>query len=138
MISRLAAAILMLSSASAAWGQDFRTYDAVAAAPNSHQVLLEDENVRVLRVSIEPGASEPVHDHAWPSVMYFQQAQPITYVTYELRDGVPVETARMDVPAEALTGAATAPPEGLHSVHNRGTGDFVALRVELKSGLADH
>lgn len=112
-------------------GQD-DVFDAVAAAPQSHQVLLENEKVRVLRVAIDAGATEPIHNHAWPSVMYFEQAQPITYIIYEMRDGAPVETARMDAPAEALIGAASSPPEGLHAVHNRGAEKFLAVRVEFK------
>ena len=138
MIKRLALAIPILILVSPAWAQDAKNFDAVAVAPGSHQILLENESVRVLRVTIEPGVTEPVHDHAWPSVMYFEQAQPITYITYKLKDGVPVETERADAPAEALTGAVSAPPEGLHAVRNRGTGKFVALRVEFKPGHGSH
>ena len=123
---------LVLASPAAA--QEADAFDAVAAAPNSHQVLLEDETIRVLRVVIEPGATEPIHDHAWPSVMYFEQPQPITYISYDLVDGVPVETSRIDAPAEALEGAVSAPPEGLHAVRNRGEAPFLAVRVEFKSG----
>lgn len=64
--------------------------------------------------------------------MYFEKAQPITYIVYELKDGLPVEARRMEAPAEALTGAASSPPEGLHAVHNRGIETFTALRVEFK------
>ncbi len=138
MIRRLAVVMMTLGLASPAWAQDARPFDAVAAAPSSHQVLLEDDKIRVLRVVIEPGASEPVHDHAWPSVMYFERAQPITYITYALTDGVPVETGRVDVPAKALTGAVSGPPEGLHAVLNRGRETFLALRVEFKSGRDGH
>ena len=133
MIKRLSFAILMLALVSPAWAQGVKNFDAVIAAPGSHQILLENNSVRVLRVTIAPGATEPVHDHAWPSVMYFEQAQPITYITYSLKDGVPIEIERADAPAEALTGAVSAPPERLHAVRNRGAGKFIALRVEFKS-----
>ncbi|NQE61370.1 hypothetical protein [Caulobacter sp. RHG1] len=134
MIKHLATTILLLAAASPAWSQGAKNFDAVAAAPSSHQVLLENESLRVLRVSIAPGATEPVHDHQWPSVMYFERAQPITYITYKLVDGAPVEIERVDAPVDALTGAVSAPPEGLHAVRNRGTGQFLALRVEFKPG----
>jgi hypothetical protein len=39
------------------------SFDAVVAAPNSHRVLLEDEKIRVLRVEVAPGVTEPFHDH---------------------------------------------------------------------------
>lgn len=38
-------------------------FDAVVAAPGSHHVLLEDDKIRVLRVEVALGATEPVHDH---------------------------------------------------------------------------
>ena len=60
------------------------SFEAVTAAPNSHRVLFEDDRIRVLRVEVAPGATEPIHDHRWPSVMYFEQPQPITYIAYEL------------------------------------------------------
>lgn len=107
-------------------------FDAVTAAPDSHEVLLENDHVRVLHVVVAPGTTEPIHDHRWPSVMYFEQAQPITYITYALVDGQPTETQRNDAPAEAMTGALAVPPEGLHAIYNRGSAPFIALRVEFK------
>lgn len=108
--------------------------DAVAAAPNSHRVLLEDDKIRVLRVEVAPGVTEPVHDHRWPSVMYFEQPQPITYITYKLINGKPVETERFDAPAFAKSQTVRGEPEGLHAVTNRGSAPFVAIRIEFKSG----
>lgn len=110
------------------------SFDAVVAAPNSHRVLLEDDQIRVLRVEVAPGATEPVHDHRWPSVMYFEQPQPITYITYKLIDGKPIETERFDAPSLAKTQTVRGDPEGLHAVMNRGSAPFVAVRVEFKSG----
>lgn len=109
-------------------------FDAVAAAPNSHQVLMEDDKIRVLRVEIAPGAMEPVHDHRWPSVMYFQQPQPITYIAYKLVGGKAVETERVDAPALAMSQTVRGEPEGLHAVLNRGPAPFIAVRFEFKDG----
>ena len=109
-------------------------FDAVAAAPNSHRVLLEDDKIRVLRVEVAPGATEPVHDHRWPSVMYFEQPQPITYILYTLVDGKPVETKRVDAPAFPKSATVKGEPEALHAVKNRGTAPFVAVRIEFKDG----
>jgi len=108
--------------------------DAVAAAPNSHRVLLEDEKIRILRVEVAPGVTESVHDHRWPSVMYFEQPQPITYITYKLINGKPVETERFDAPAFVKLQIVRGEPEGLHAVTNRGSAPFVAIRIEFKSG----
>lgn len=75
-----------------------QNYDAVTAAPTSHRVLLEDEKVRVLHVEIAPGATEPMHEHRWPSIMYFEQPQPIAYVTYRLEGDWPVVVERVKAP----------------------------------------
>jgi len=117
---------------SAAGAAEQISYDAVSAAPSSHEILLENDRVRVLRVAIPPGVAEPVHDHRWSSVMYFERAQPITYISYTMDNGRMTETSRTDVPAAALSGAQAAGPEGLHSVLNRGSAPFVAIRVEFK------
>jgi quercetin dioxygenase-like cupin family protein len=47
--------------------------DAVAAAPGNHRVLLKNQHVRVLAVTILPGEREPLHAHCRPSVMYLMQ-----------------------------------------------------------------
>lgn len=127
-------ALILFAGASTALAEEAHPFDAVAAAPESHIVLLENDKIRVLRVTVAPGATEPIHNHRWPSVMYFEHAQPITYIVYALVDGKPVETSRTDVPAEAMSGAQSADPEGLHAVQNRGTEPFLALRVEFKDG----
>ncbi len=53
--------------------------DAVIAAPNHHKVLFENENLRVLEVTLAPQDEEPVHHHRWPSVFVFDQIQPPIY-----------------------------------------------------------
>lgn len=130
-------ALLLLASATAAaapapGSPPATDYDAVAAAPASHRVLAEDDAVRVLRVEVAPGATEPVHAHCWPSVLYFEQPQPITYTEYALTDGAPVAVRSVDAPAMPAGSAVSTGPEGLHAVKNRGTAPFVALRVEMK------
>ena len=44
--------------------------DALAAAPDHHEVLLENDQVRVLDTRIAPGEATPVHTHRWPSVLH--------------------------------------------------------------------
>jgi hypothetical protein len=46
----------------------------VIAAPRNHRILLENENVRVLDVTLAPGETEPVHSYRWPSVLYILAA----------------------------------------------------------------
>ena len=43
--------------------------DALVAAPANHRLLLENDDVRILDVSVEPGERENLHHHRWPSIM---------------------------------------------------------------------
>ena len=49
--------------------------DAVAAAPRHHKVIFENDNLRVLEVTLEPNDEEPVHHHRWPSVFVFDSIE---------------------------------------------------------------
>jgi hypothetical protein len=46
--------------------------DALVAAPAHHQLLLEDERVRVLYTRIPAGDVVPLHTHRWGGVAYLQ------------------------------------------------------------------
>jgi hypothetical protein len=43
-------------------------YFPLRAAPENHKILLENEFVLVLDVSIPPGGTVPAHLHPWPAV----------------------------------------------------------------------
>ena len=47
--------------------------DAMVAAPEHHELLLENQRVRVLDSRIKPGEIVPVHTHRWASVLVAQQ-----------------------------------------------------------------
>jgi quercetin dioxygenase-like cupin family protein len=49
------------------WPHDL---DALSAAPQNHQALLENDRVGVLQTHIPVGATTPVHTHRWPSIEY--------------------------------------------------------------------
>ena len=100
--------------------------DALTAAPRSHRVLFEDADVRVLAVTVAPHTAEPMHTHAWPSVMYVFQRSPIRYST-PTKAGQPGALSANWKPAPRLLA-----PEGLHSVENVGDVPFRAIRVEFK------
>ena len=55
------------------------TTDALLAAPASHRLLLENDQVRVLDVVIEAGAREPEHTHQAASVMIVDEPARIRY-----------------------------------------------------------
>ncbi|HEY0448143.1 hypothetical protein [Actinophytocola sp.] len=108
------------------WGDEL---DSTVVAPKSHRVVFENEHVRVLEVTLEPGAHEPEHTHRWPTVMMTDQPARIRYrvgdeVRYESPDPLP--------PSGELTGT-WYDPQGPHSVENIDTVPMHAIRVELKN-----
>lgn len=130
----LAASLCLAPIANA---QDKPNWDAVAVAPNSHHVLFENAAMRILRVLVAPGEQEPIHEHQWPSVMLFDQPQPITYIVFAPTTDKPKEVQRVEAPAFPMGHTEWAPPEDLHAVLNRGDKPFIALRVEFKGRLVE-
>ena len=108
--------------------------DAVAAAPDSHNLLMENEQVRVVEVIIQPDEKEPIHTHQWPSVMIVDRAARIRY--YDEDENVAYESPKR---RESEAAEQSPPeiewmePEGPHAVENIDTIPYHALRVELKN-----
>lgn len=109
-----------------AWSESL---DAVTAAPDSHEVLYEDENVRLLSVTIDPGEAEPMHHHRSPSVIMVDST---AHSIYSLPDGTSRETQRPgdDAPVPRVI---TFGPEPLHSVENIDSIPFHLYRLEFKN-----
>jgi hypothetical protein len=110
--------------------------DAMAAAPNSHRVLLENERVRVLEVVVRPGEREPVHTHGWPSLMFITHPATLRYFpAIVLGDEVQIGTGEISQAGAKPTGTPVPrwlSPEGPHAVENLDSTEFRAIRVELK------
>jgi hypothetical protein len=49
--------------------------EAVHAAANNHRVLFENDAVRLLEVTVQPGETEPLHWHMYPSVFAINGVQ---------------------------------------------------------------
>jgi hypothetical protein len=111
-------------------------YDAVTAAPYSHRVLFEDEHVRVLDIRLPPGASEPVHIHALPSVIFGETGgsggAKFVYTEYQMVDGKFVEVSHNEVTPTAGYRTVWSPPEGPHSISNIGGVAVRFTRLEIK------
>ncbi len=99
--------------------------DAVTAAPDNHEIIFENDRVRVLRVTIQPGELEKQHTHKWesvftitsfPEIIYYDDKGEARVVNPGRREGVPFWVER----------------EGLHAVENRGDRLFEGTRIELK------
>jgi hypothetical protein len=54
--------------------------DALVAAPENHDVLLENDQVRVIQTQVPVGATTPLHTHRWASVEYVRPPHSIENV----------------------------------------------------------
>ena len=100
--------------------------DAVAAAPDHHRVLFEDDDLRVLLVELQPGDEEPLHHHRWSSVFVFDKTSRIRVSDAE---GSAIEVALPPAPAVKLYA-----PQQMHKVANIDDVPLRGIRVEFKRG----
>lgn len=107
--------------------------DAVVSAPNNHKILMENERVRVLEVTLQPNEIEPVHHHQWPSVLYIMEAG--DFIDRDSEGNIIMDTRQLP---EALVFPMTTwkDPEAPHSVENLSDTKTIRLiRVELKNKI---
>jgi hypothetical protein len=103
--------------------------DAVVAAPQNHKVVLENERVRVLEVTVRPGEREPLHMHRMPSVMYVMAEDNIR--DYDA-DGKLLYDSRTDKSPPKTPYTIWMEPQAPHVVENLSKKPVQLLRVELK------
>jgi quercetin dioxygenase-like cupin family protein len=102
--------------------------EAVVAAPQNHKVVLENERVRVLEVTVSPGEKEPLHMHWMPSVMYVMAEDNIRDYDAE---GKVIYESRRDKPGKTPY-TVWMEPQAPHWVENLSKKPMRLLRVELK------
>jgi hypothetical protein len=113
--------------ASAAWPWP-DSMDAVNAAPKNHKVLYEDDKVRILEVTVEPGEKENMHYHRWPSVLIVDS--PAKKKEYTSDGGVTsTDRPSADTPLPLLVRMGPTPP---HAIENLDTNALHLYRIELK------
>ena len=109
--------------------------DAVAAAPNHHKVIFENDKLRVLDVTLQPGDEEPLHLHRWPSVFVLDELHD------KVRDispeGLELPPSRDVIQAiEAWDGQSSLvvnmAPQPLGRVLNKGDTVIHGIRIEIK------
>jgi quercetin dioxygenase-like cupin family protein len=96
--------------------------DVIQVAGDSHTVLLENAQVRVLSVKFRPGQKAPMHSHP-------------ANVSYVLSDGK-LRITMADgktVDKELKAGGAAWSEATTHAVENIGTSDFTQIQIELKN-----
>jgi len=101
-------------------------FDAVVVAPNSHEVLFENDRVRVIRVVIQPGEKEPMHHHQWSSVMIVDVPTDLNYFDAEGR-------CQKIVAVKGKRKIEWMDPEPMHAVENLDEETaYDATRIEFK------
>jgi hypothetical protein len=102
--------------------------DAMKAAPDYHDLLLENDHTRVLVAHCGVGNTVPVHTHCWPGLLYT-----ISWSDFVRRDGdgnVLVDTrGHMNEPPGSAFWEEALPP---HSLENVGATELRTLVVEFK------
>ena len=106
--------------------------DAVIAAAKNHRVLMEDDAVRVLEVTVDPGERENLHHHRWPSIMVV-----LTRPNYVNRDakGNVIPPAG-GTPADlVLPRAVRLRPQATHAIEVDADAPhrFQGIRIEFKA-----
>lgn len=98
-----------------------KTNDAVKIAPHLHEVLFENDKLRVLKVKVKPGDKADMHWHP-ENVSYVLSPGKIRFKN---ADGstVDIELANEQVRASKA---------GSHAIENIGNLEFQAIQVELK------
>jgi len=105
--------------------------DGVLAAPENHAILYEDNEIRVISVSIPPGAIEKPHHHRLPSIFVVDRL-------VKLRDfnGATGEEIALPIPKDVeFPVTLKFLPQPLHYVENLDTRPFHATRIEFKKGF---
>jgi len=112
----LGAAALLLAATAA------NAQDVIQVAGDSHKVILDNAQVRVLAVTIKPGQKAPMHSHP-------------ASVGYILSDGkLRITTADgKTVDKEPKAGTASWSEATTHAVENIGSSDFTQVQIELKN-----
>tara|TARA_R110002051_G_scaffold324702_2_gene423234 strand:+ start:548 stop:1003 length:456 start_codon:yes stop_codon:yes gene_type:complete len=109
------------------WPKD---QDAVVSAPDNHKILLENDKVRVLEVTLAPNELEPVHHHQWPSVLYIMEAG--DFIDRDADGNVIMDTRKIPEPL-VFPLTMYKEPEAPHSVENLSdTKSTRLIRVEMK------
>lgn len=114
---------------------DIRALDAVAAAPEHHRVIFENDHVRVLDTRIKPGETVPVHSHRWPSIVYTLETS--DFVRFDAASGESFDSRVTPVPNQ-IDEPVKLPPLTPHSIRNVGDRAMRAISVEVKNAEGEN
>lgn len=117
-------------------GSDPKTWDpnkaSAIAAPKNHKILFENENLRVISVTIPAGTTEPLHDHPFDSLLLIDSnAKVIDHDAKSTQPATRTTNRTITIPFAFLQ-----PPQALHAVQDLDPKqDAHLIRIEFKKGL---
>jgi len=103
--------------------------DAMIAASEHHEVLLENEQVRVLDTRLGPGKRTAVHTHGWPASLYVMSWS--DFLRRDADGNIVVDSRSWDRQPQ-IGEALWLPPLPPHSVENIGQSELRLIAIELK------
>ena len=101
--------------------------DALAAAPEHHTLVFENDRVRVLETRIDPGETTPIHSHRWPSVLHVLSSS--EFVRRADTGEIMLDSRLEPALRPGTVWSAPFPP---HSLENVGTTPIHVLAIEIK------
>ena len=102
--------------------------DGVIVAPGNHQVIFENEDVRVLEITIAVGETTPLHTHFAPTVLYRLSG---SHFIRRDEHGEVLFDSRSD-PEFVLPTVSWNASLPRHAIENTGDDDLHLIGVELK------
>jgi hypothetical protein len=90
--------------------------DAVAAAPDTHKVLIDNDTIRILDVNLPAGSKEPAHSRVWPAILILDTQ----------RSGAPSQVRNFESRWQEAQGPDTVTATAKTPVHY--------LEIDLKKG----
>lgn len=105
--------------------------DALRAAPEHHELLMENDQVRVLRTRIPAGETTAVHSHRWPAVYLIEGWSP--FVRRDANGEVTLDSRTVQG-LERPAGPIWSPPLPPHTLENVGDAEIRLVSVEVKAG----
>jgi hypothetical protein len=103
--------------------------DALQAAPAHHELLYENDRVRVIHTRIPAGDTVPLHTHRWPGVVYVLSTSDFIRRNQEGDVLFDSRQAGASPRAPAVQWLEPLPP---HTVENVGHSEISLIIVELK------
>jgi quercetin dioxygenase-like cupin family protein len=122
LVGVLRSALPLLVAAGATLAQD-----VMKVSPETHKVLLENDQVRVLGVRVKPGEKVGLHSHPASVIYYLSDGK----IKFTKPDG---KTEERKVKA----GAALWSEPSTHVAENVGNAEFREVHIELKAVAKNH